>query len=202
MRKISPACLTVAVLFVISAQSDVRAEATTVGNASTVVRTVTGELEAELRSIKLLDDLYHNEIIETGEDSATEIIFLDETNLSMGPSSSLVLDKFVYDPDPTQASFIVTATQGVFRFATGNLPKKSYVINTPTATIGIRGTVFDLIVSPESDSGIASVSLSLVEGEANIVDCSGGRITLTDGHAAVVVAEKENSACRILKTAP
>ena len=119
---------------------------------------VTGTLEADLRHIQLLDDIYHNEIIETGDESATEFVFLDETKLALGPNSRLVLDRFVYDPEPDKASFVMTATAGVFRFVSGKLPKKSYEIHTATATIGIRGTVFSFNVIATYVAGIISFS--------------------------------------------
>ena len=122
-------------------------ERTTIGNARTVVKTVTGTLDSDLRQIQLLDDIYHNETIETGDESATEFVFLDETKLALGPNSSLVLDRFVFDPATDTGSFVMTATAGVFRFVSGKLPKKAYEIHTPTATIGIRGTVFTFIVT-------------------------------------------------------
>ena len=176
---------------------------TTVGNAATVVRTVTGTLEADIRSISLLDDLYHNELIETAEESAAELVFLDETKLSMGPDSSLVLDKFVYDPDPGQASFIVTATKGVFRFATGNLPKKSYTIHTPTATIGIRGTEFDLVVTPpEQGEETSSVVVRMKEGEAIISDCDGGRVVLDTVSSSAEVVREDDGSCVVKGSGP
>jgi hypothetical protein len=147
-----------------------------VGNAAIVVKTVTGTIEDNVHKVRLQDDLYHNELIETYEESATEILFLDETSISLGPESSIVLDEFVYDPDPSASSFVVTVTEGAMRFTSGVLPKDAYKIHTPVATIGIRGTVIDLIVTPEArDDGTmgTSVSLSVVEGEADMIDCRG-----------------------------
>jgi hypothetical protein len=174
------------------------AEKLTVGNANTVVRTVTGLFDADLRQIAMLDDLYHNELIETGDESATEIVFMDETNLSMGPNSTLVLDKFVYDPDPSQASFVVTATQGVFRFATGNLPKKSYQIHTPSATIGIRGTIFNLVLAPPGGgSQEPSLLFWLEEGEATLTGCSGKSVTLQGTDSMAMVTSENLDTCTI-----
>jgi hypothetical protein len=147
-----------------------------VGNAAIVVKTVTGMLEDNIHKIKLQDDLYHNELIETHEESATEILFLDETTISLGPDSSIVLDEFVYDPDPTASSFVVTVTEGAMRFTSGVLPSDAYKIQTPVATIGIRGTIIDLLVTREAlgDGTVGtSVSLSVVEGEAEMIDCRG-----------------------------
>lgn len=172
----------VGVLAIASVQAHA-VEKVTVGNAKVIVKTVTGTFEADLRQINLLDDIYHNEVVETGDASATELVFLDETKLALGPNSSLVLDRFVYDPDPDKASFVMTATAGVFRFVSGKLPKKAYEIHTPTATIGIRGTAFTVVVLPAGpDGAVAKVNITVEQGVAEITNCRGERVFL-DGSA-------------------
>lgn len=171
-------------------------EKTTIGNAKTVVRTVTGTLDANLRHIQLLDDIYHNELIETGDESATEFVFLDETKLALGPNSSLVLDRFVYDPEPDKASFVMTATAGVFRFVSGKLPKKSYEIHTPTATIGIRGTVFSFVIIPaDRQGGLAKVNVTVEQGVAEITSCRGEQVSLVRPGASTTVSMSADGSC-------
>ena len=190
--------VSIAMTFLVSA-SDVGAEEQlTVGNAFTVVRTVLGTLDADKRRLKLADDIYHNELIETQEDSATEVLFVDETKLALGPNSSIVIDSFVYDPMPDKASFVATATNGVFRFVTGNLPKKSYTIHTPTATIGIRGTVFTLAVLPQKSTDGRDgylVHLALEEGAADISGCSAEEIHIEKPGDAITLLSDGNGAC-------
>ncbi len=161
-----------------------------VGNASIVVKTVTGTIEDNIHKIKLQDDLYHNEQIETHEESATEITFLDDTTISLGPKSSIVLDEFVYDPDPSKSSFVVTITEGALRFTSGVLPSESYKIHTPVATIGIRGTVIDLAVGREieSDGTVrTSVNLSVIEGEADLINCEGDVTHVPTGLSSMIL---------------
>jgi hypothetical protein len=156
----------------------------TIGNTRVVVKTVIGNFEGEIRSLALEDDVYHNELIETEKDSATKLIFLDETTLTLGPDSSVVLDRFVFDPDPSKASFVMTATKGIFRFASGKLPKNAYRLHTPAATIGIRGTVLDFAIEPaDRPGGQAVVKIALQEGEATIGDCRGEEQVLEAGQA-------------------
>ena len=156
----------------------------TIGNTRVVVRTVIGNFDGEIRTLALEDDVYHNELIETEEDSATKLTFLDETTLTLGPDSSVVLDRFVFDPDPSRASFVMTATQGIFRFASGKLPKNAYRLHTPAATIGIRGTVLDFAIEPaDSPGGQAVVKIALQEGEATIDDCRGEELVLAAGQS-------------------
>ncbi len=183
-------------LFALVSVQAMAVEKTTIGNARTVVKTVTGTLDADLRHIQLLDDIYHNEIIETGDESATEFVFLDETKLALGPNSRLVLDRFVYDPEPGKASFIMTATAGVFRFVSGKLPKKSYEIHTPTATIGIRGTVFSFIVIPgDAEGKLALVNVTVEEGEAKIISCLGEQVSLVRPGASTTVSMNADGTC-------
>ena len=155
----------------------------TIGNTRVVVKTVVGTFEGDLRVLELEDDVYHNELIETEEESATKLTFLDETTLTLGPESTVVLDRFVFDPDPSNASFVMTATKGIFRFASGKLPKNAYRLHTPAATIGIRGTVVDFAIKPDDGGGPTVVKIALEEGEATVSDCRGGELVLAAGQS-------------------
>lgn len=188
-----------------TANADAKAvEKITIGNTNTVVRTVTGTLGGDLRELSLKDDIYHNELIETGSDSATEISFLDDTTLTVGANAILVLDKFIYDPDPSRASFVLTATAGVFRFASGTLPKKSYTIHTPTATIGIRGTVLTIAVQSVDEPGSAgrvAVSVTVDEGEVDIVSCGGQEIHLDSATPSATISGDVSDLCHAVASA-
>jgi hypothetical protein len=156
----------------------------TIGNTRVVVRTVIGTFEGDIRTLALEDDVYHNELIATEQESATKLIFLDDTTLTLGPESSVVLDRFVYDPDPSKASLVMTATKGIFRFASGKLPKNAYRLHTPAATIGIRGTVLDFAIEPaDRAGGQAVVKIALQEGEATLGDCHGEQLVLEAGQS-------------------
>jgi hypothetical protein len=156
----------------------------TIGNTKVVVKTVIGTFEGELRVLELQDDVYHNELIETEVESATKLVFLDETTLTLGPDSSVVLDRFVFDPDPSRASLVMTATKGIFRFASGKLPKSAYRLHTPAATIGIRGTVLAFSIDPAGgDHGEAVVTIALEEGQATIAGCRGENVVLEAGQS-------------------
>ena len=180
------ACIAVAFVAAIglAASSAVATEQVTVGNAKVIVKTVTGAFEGEMRELHLLDDVYHNELIETAEESATQLVFLDDTAITLGPKSRIVLDRFVYDPDPSKAAFVMTATQGVFRFASGKLPKAAYQIHTPAATIGIRGTVLQIsVLSLASPAGGLQVAVEVLvdSGEAELVTRDGAKLHVAAG---------------------
>ncbi len=196
MLKIAALVAAIGFFALVSIQAMAAEKNATIGNARIVVRTVTGTLESDLRQIKLLDDIYHNEAIETGDDSATEFVFFDETRLALGPNSRMVLDRFVYDPDPSKAAFIMTATAGVFRFVSGKIPKSAYEIRTPNATIGIRGTVFSFIVIPGDTEGKPTkTNVTIEEGVAEITNCLGERVSLVRSGASTTVSTNSDGIC-------
>jgi hypothetical protein len=183
-------------LFAVASSQAMAVEKTTIGNARIVVRTVTGTLESDLRQLQLQDDIYHNEIIETGDDSATEFVFFDETKLALGPNSKMVLDRFVFDPASDTGSFIMTATVGVFRFVSGKIPKRSYEIRTPNAVIGIRGTILSFIVIPgDTEDKPTKVNVTIEEGVAEITSCSGEQVSLSRPGASITVSMNSDGIC-------
>jgi len=135
------------------------ARASDIGTTIVVVRTVTGTLETQTRQLVIHDDVAQNEVILTAPDAASEIEFVDGTKLSLGPRAKVVLDKFVYDPDPAKGKFYMTVSEGVFRFATGHMDHQSYAITTPNGTLGVRGTEFNFIV------GHDKTIVQVLEGE-------------------------------------
>jgi FecR protein len=138
---------------------------TQIGAAAQVVNSVTGTL-ASTRQQQVLRagiDVFQNETIDTAYASASRVIFEDRTQLSIGPVSQVVLDNFVFNPNPSTSQVAVSLTKGVMRFSTGLLPKPDYQIRTPSCAIGVRGTVFTTIVSASRDSWV-----SVEEGQTTV----------------------------------
>jgi hypothetical protein len=111
------------------------------GEAVVVVSKVRGFLGVETREIAVRDNVYSQEIIETGPDAATRLVFLDGSELSIGPNSRVTLDEYIYDPANKGAGRLtVNMLSGVFEFASGDIPDSGYDLRTPFATIAVRGT--------------------------------------------------------------
>src|ERR1700731_3365496 len=97
------------------------------------------QAEANARTLSGGTTVYSKELIHTGDAGVADLRFHDNSNLSVGPKSSVRLDKFVYDPNKSAGSVAVEATRGSFRFVTGSQSKGSYQVKTPYGTLGIRG---------------------------------------------------------------
>ena len=117
-----------------------------IGTTIVVVRTVYGTLQTETKQLVVHDGVQQNELITTAADAASQIEFIDGTKLALGPRARVTLDKFVFDPNPSKGAFVMSVSEGVFRFVTGSMDHSNYAITTPSGTIGVRGTKFNLLV--------------------------------------------------------
>lgn len=153
-----------------------------IGSAAQVVNDVTGTLASTRRqqTLRAGIDVFQNETIDTAYASASRVVFQDRTQLSIGPASKVVLDRFVFDPNPSSSVVAVSLAKGVARFSTGLLPKSDYQISTPSCTIGVRGTVFTTIVSSSRDSWVS------VEEGATVVSAQGVTVTVNAGQTTFV----------------
>jgi hypothetical protein len=97
------------------------------------------QAEANTRTLSSGSSVYSKELVRTGDSGVADLRFHDNSNLSVGPRSSVRLDKFVYDPNKSAGGVAVEATRGSFRFVTGSQSKGSYQVKTPYGTLGIRG---------------------------------------------------------------
>jgi len=132
-------------------------------------------------------EIYANQTVRTGNRGMADLVFLDKTNLSVGPTSEVRLDKFVYDPTGSSGSVVLQATRGAFRFVTGSQAKQAYQVSTPHGTLGVRGTVVELLVNKPGEECVAK--LRLVEGEAEY------RIAKTGKVARLRDPNRNNVAC-------
>ncbi len=125
-----------------------------IGDAIVIVNTVTADFKKKNRTLAAGDDVRQDEVIEVKPDAQGELKLDDDTKLALGPGSRLVLDKFVYDSDKKAGSIVLDLTKGAFRFMTGVAKKPTYVINTPNASITVRGTIFDLYILPDTSAWV------------------------------------------------
>jgi hypothetical protein len=163
---------------------------TRVGEAALVKNEVIRVNAAGNSQINVGDGLLRDEVVRTGLDSATRLVMADSTNLSLGPSSTITLDRTVFDDEHTYRDIAVRLTTGAFRFVTGHSEKAAYKITTSVATIGVRGTILDIlaqrgkttVVLQEGASSVCTLSFQCVEltqpGETAIITSTGGKTTI------------------------
>jgi trimeric autotransporter adhesin len=140
-----------------------------VGVDSAVNPNVTGIPPGALpRRLVLGQEIVFNERITTEVQGQTQVLFVDESTLSVGPNANMVIDQFVYDPNSGTGKMTASLTRGVFRFVGGKISKAEGAVTfrTPVGTIGIRGGVFLARVNPDChNAGCQALSVNFIFGK-------------------------------------
>src|SRR5580693_4898357 len=161
-----------------------------VGEAAVIQNQVVRVTGSAASQINVGDGVNRDEIVRTGLDSAARLVMADSTNLSLGPNAAIKLDRTVFDDEHTYRDIAVRLTTGAFRFVTGHSEKTAYKITTPLATIGVRGTVLDIlsqrgrtvVVLQEGASSVCTIGFHCVQlkgpADTAIITASGGKTTI------------------------
>jgi len=168
-------------------------EATQIGVVTIAYGTATAEGPDGVRDLAPESPVFVDEIITTrGGASAVEIKFADGAVLSQGPNSSVVLDAYVFNPAQSAGEMTIKLVQGTFRSVTGeivDMNPEGFSLETPLATIGIRGTTTGHKIvpgQPESHVVVDFVDKPVVirpiaGGPVAIITQDGGMVTATPG---------------------
>lgn len=96
--------------------------------------------DAGTRTLSLGTGVVQDETIASSASGRGQILFVDQTTLSLAPNTTIVLDQFVFNPDGS-GQMGLQMTEGALRFIGGTLSRgQEATVATPTATIGIRGS--------------------------------------------------------------
>ena len=155
--------------------------ADSIGKVETVANDVWGTPSGAARAaLEQAAAIFRNELLETGDDSAAGVRFIDESKLTLGANAHAVIDEYVYAGDASRS--VMTLTKGAFRFISGQMPEKNMRLKTPTVTIGIRGTELKIDVY---DDG--ATELSTIDGAASIVsNVTNQALEILAGHSVSV----------------
>jgi hypothetical protein len=134
-----------------------------IGTAVLIRKEVVATLGDNKRDLREGLRVHRAEYLQTGDAAQAELKLDDQTKLALGPNAGLKLDEFVIGKSGGVTTIGVNFVKGTFRFITGSQRKDASVIETPSATIGVRGTVFDVYVDGSGDTLVL-----LHQGEVNI----------------------------------
>ena len=181
-------------LFALSKTTKVQAQAVNIGDISEL------NGSAQIVRNKPLDATLEF-AIQSNDEAITSngrmaITFLDDSIVKLTEHSQLLIDEYIYDPDPSKSKMALTFGLGTARFITGNLnriDKQNIQLKTPTANIAIRGTDFTATVDELGRSLIILLpdALGLSSGEI-IVTTAMGTVTLNKPYQATTVSVFES----------
>lgn len=175
MRRLSVIGLLTAQLMLSS--SVVHAEGQ-VGSAAAVRNDVRGSVAGKMNTGSAV---FQNETVSAGADSSAQLLFRDKSSLTLGPSSRVTIDKFVYDPNRGTGESALRLAKGALRFVSGSQTPEKYSVRTPLATMGVRGSVAETFVSE-----LGYEFFVLIEGEIEVCARSGCKSITKPGEYIVV----------------
>ncbi|MEQ8229881.1 MAG: peptidylprolyl isomerase [Rhodospirillales bacterium] len=153
-----------------------------IGVAKRVVNDVTTQSFGQ--SVQPGDDLVAAETVVTRNKSAIDIRLTDQSTVMIGENSELLLDELVYGRDENKVTGAFRMVSGAIRFASSGVPM-DFLIKTPTATIGIRGTQFDVLVDRDRTEVAVIEGLIQVQSRFGVVDVGTGQIYQVSTQQAV-----------------
>ena len=124
---------------------------------------VQANLAAGAAQTKVSDPVYQGDVVQTGADGKVGITFTDGTAFNVSSNARMVLNEFIYDPNSKSNSTFISLTKGTFTFVAGQVAKTGDMkVDTPVATMGIRGTTPHVEIS---DNGTVAFSTLVEEGK-------------------------------------
>src|SRR3984957_645097 len=147
------------------------ARADTVGTAGAANTTSSGtQPGTPTRVIEIGAQIVENEKIQTSASGSVQVLFIDKTTLNVGPNSTLVIDRFVYNPATTKGELALSLGKGVIRVVGGVAThSEGATIRTPVAAIGLRGGIALI-----SHSGAKGTQAILGFGRMSVTSLCGG----------------------------
>ena len=126
-----------------------------VGKTSALIPSASQQAQGTRSDLRLRDPIIRNAELVTAERGALEVTFLDGSRLTMGQNSRLTVDEYVYAGPGGANKQTVRYTKGLFRFISGTIPKDNVKLETPTVTIGIRGTILRTAIGDDGAGGVS-----------------------------------------------
>jgi hypothetical protein len=167
-----------------------------IGNVATLTGSASVTRNKTSTPLKLKDDIFKNDILQTSANSGLGVTFNDATTFNLTANARIAVDNFVYEDGGKTNAALFNIAKGTVAFVAAAVAKSGDMkISTPTATIGIRGTS-GLVEVPEGTSagGANNVAVKLYPdpdgrvGRIEINDRAGARLgILTQGASGFTI---------------
>jgi hypothetical protein len=161
-----------------------------IGNVATITGTATVIRSKNSIALKLKDDIFLNDTVQTSAGASLSITFNDATTFRLSANAKITIDNYVYEESGSKNAGLFDIGKGTVAFVAASVAKTGNMqINTPTATLGIRGTT-GLVEVPEgaTATGANNVNIKLYPdadgrvGRIEVNDRQGARLgALTQG---------------------
>jgi hypothetical protein len=172
------------------------APAEPIGNVATLTGAATVTRNNTSTPLKLQDDIYLNDVLQTSANSTLGITFNDATTFNLTAHASITVDNYVYEDGGKQNAAVFDIAKGTVAFVAAAVARTGDMkISTPTATLGIRGTT-GLVEAPQNASAASASNVAIKlypdpdgrVGHIDVNDRSGARLgSLTQGASGFTI---------------
>lgn len=132
-----------------------------IGNVATVTGIATVIRDKNSYPLKVRDDIYLNDVVQTSSNSSLGITFNDATTFNLSASAKITIDNYIYEDGGKQNSAIFDIGKGTVAFVAAAVAKTGDMkIATPTATLGIRGTT-GVVDVPENAAASSASNVNI-----------------------------------------
>jgi hypothetical protein len=133
------------------------------------------------RQLLVGHDVIRNEKINTQGAGQAQLLFTDQSTLTVTKNSEVVIDEFVFDPQKQAGNFTATLTTGLFRYVGGKISRQQDVtFKTPTGSVSVRGGIVLIKISGDSITAI------LVHGDHMTVTVHGTSQSTSQPNTAII----------------
>ena len=140
-----------------------------------VAMVIQANVAGQTGETKIGDVVYLGDVVQTGADGRVGINFADGSSFKLSSNARMVLNEFVYEPNGKSNATLFDLTKGTFTFVAGNIAKSGDMkIDTPVATMGIRGTTPHVEIS---DDGTVKFSTLIEDGKNRLTRGPGAAAT-------------------------
>jgi hypothetical protein len=132
-----------------------------IGNVATLTGSATVVRNKNSIPLKLQDDIFLNDVLQTSANSTLGVTFSDATTFNLTANAKITVDNFVYEDGGKQNAALFDIAKGTVAFVAAAVAKTGDMkISTPTATLGIRGTT-GLVEVPEGASAASANNVAI-----------------------------------------
>ncbi|MGH1457092.1 MAG: FecR domain-containing protein [Alphaproteobacteria bacterium] len=157
------------------------------------VQEISGEasvtrIDGTVETVGIGTPIYQGDVVETDETGAVNIMFIDETTFAVSEDARLSIDEYVFDPSTQSGTSNFSVLKGVFVFTSGLIGRDDpddVMIDTPSGSIGIRGT----IIAGDVNTG----EITVIEGAIVLTDFSGNSVTLANQYETAKFNPSDNN---------
>ena len=168
----------------------------TVPNLSNANTDFIGVIGAAVGEIKNQDNeslqngskIFFGDTIVSKQNANAQILFIDQTVLTLGEDTEMTIDEFIYDPNSKEGSFVSSVKSGTVKFITGQISKKNpenLEIKVPSGSLGARGTEFVVLTEKNNESTV----VLLGPGPKNTLGMIPGNLILSDGLSSIDITK-------------